>query len=89
MIDKQKAREQKVVINDVEKVHEICLEQKYLTEEELTASLKEPDTEVEDNNQSTVKCSVIQNSIFYILYSVSHVSGCKKFSCRQESINED
>lgn len=59
MIEKQKAREQKVIVSDVEKVHEICLEHKYLTEDELAASVKVPDIEVKDGNQSTGKCTVI------------------------------
>lgn len=41
MLQKQKAREEnRMMASDVENVHQICLDMKYLTQEELEESLK-------------------------------------------------
>lgn len=52
MLQKQKAREEnKMVASDVENIHQICLDMKYLTEEEIETSLKYFDNNHKDTHE--------------------------------------
>lgn len=52
MLQKQKAREEnRMIASDVENVHHICLNMKYLTEEELEDSLKYFNNDEKDTHE--------------------------------------
>lgn len=79
MLLKQKAREEnRMIANDVENVHQICLDLKYLTEEELQDSLQNFNSAEKDTHEEVkrIVSSAFHNTINFKNSSI--LVGCKK-----------